>query len=77
MTNNAPMICKNAHVTFGQADSGRLPSADDLLILLAVGRTGRSNAAADILGLNHPSVMESCTSLAYVYRLAKQRTNCL
>ncbi|MCZ4277480.1 LysR family transcriptional regulator [Rhodococcoides yunnanense] len=63
MTNNAPVICKNAHVTFGQADSGRLPSADDLLILLAVGRTGRYNAAADILGLNHTTISRRIAAL--------------
>lgn len=41
----------------------RLPSADDLLVLLAVGRTGRFNAAADELGLNHTTVSRRIAAL--------------
>jgi DNA-binding transcriptional LysR family regulator len=36
--------------------SGRRPSADDLLVLLAVGRSGRYNTAAEELSLNHTTI---------------------
>ncbi len=35
---------------------GRRPSADDLLVLLAVGRSGRYTTAAEELGLNHTTI---------------------
>lgn len=44
-------------------DSARRPSADDLLILLAVGRSGRFVSAADELGLNHTTVSRRITAL--------------
>ena len=43
--------------------TGRRPSADDLLILLAVGRTGRYTNAADELGLNHTTVSRRIAAL--------------
>src|SRR3977135_1192716 len=50
MAKTAGMICKNADMS---SPSGRRPSADDLLVLLAVGRSGRSNTPADEVGINH------------------------
>ncbi|MBQ7806258.1 LysR family transcriptional regulator, partial [Rhodococcus sp. (in: high G+C Gram-positive bacteria)] len=38
-------------------------SPDDLLVLLAVGRTGRFNTAADDLGLNHTTISRRIASL--------------
>lgn len=61
--NNARAICKNADVPLGSPDQGRAPSPDDLLILLAVGRTGRYNTAADDLGLNHTTVSRRIAAL--------------
>ncbi|MGV0790380.1 LysR family transcriptional regulator [Mycolicibacterium sp. XJ1819] len=43
--------------------SGRRPSADDLLVLLAVGRSGRYRTAADELGLNHTTVSRRIAAL--------------
>lgn len=63
MTKRATAICKNAHVPLGHPDHGRLPSADDLLILLAVGRTGRYNTAADDLGVNHTTISRRIAAL--------------
>nr|WP_296764767.1 LysR family transcriptional regulator [Rhodococcus sp. (in: high G+C Gram-positive bacteria)] len=63
MPNNATTVCKNAHVPLGHPDHGRLPSADDLLILLAVGRTGRYNTAADDLGINHTTISRRIAAL--------------
>lgn len=40
-----------------------LPSADDLLVLLAVGRSGRFTTAADTLGVNHTTVSRRIASL--------------
>lgn len=40
-----------------------MPSADDLLVLLAVGRTGRFNTAADDLGVNHTTISRRIASL--------------
>jgi DNA-binding transcriptional LysR family regulator len=51
MTKPAPKVCKNADM----AGTQRI-SADDLLILLAVGRTGRYISAADELGRNHTTI---------------------
>ncbi len=39
------------------------PSADDLLILLAVGRSGRFVTAAEELGLNHTTISRRMTAL--------------
>ncbi|AZG45635.1 HTH-type transcriptional regulator DmlR [Gordonia insulae] len=50
MAERATRVCKNADMF-----PDRLQS-DDLLVLLAVGRTGRFTAAADILGLNHTTI---------------------
>ncbi|MBX7448301.1 LysR family transcriptional regulator [Mycolicibacterium sp. 3033] len=41
----------------------RRPSADDLLVLLAVGRTGRYTTAAEELGLNHTTISRRITAL--------------
>jgi DNA-binding transcriptional LysR family regulator len=43
--------------------SGRRPSADDLLVLLAVGRSGRYNTAAEELGLNHTTISRRIAAL--------------
>lgn len=51
-------VCKNADMT----DPRRL-SADDLLILLAVGRSGRFVSAADELGLNHTTISRRISAL--------------
>ncbi|MGI5218756.1 LysR family transcriptional regulator [Nocardia sp. CA-290969] len=42
--------------------SGR-PSADDLLVLLAVGRSGRFVTAADVLGINHTTISRRIAAL--------------
>lgn len=63
MTKIAPAVCKNAGVVFGYAEHPRLPRADDLLILLAVGRTGRYNTAADDLGVNHTTISRRIAAL--------------
>ncbi|MFF0494056.1 LysR family transcriptional regulator [Nocardia sp. NPDC004068] len=46
-------------------DLGRRPSADDLLVLLAVGRSGRFVSAADELGLNHTTVSRRIAALEH------------
>ncbi|NOP97734.1 MULTISPECIES: LysR family transcriptional regulator [Mycolicibacterium] len=46
----------------GARRSGR-PSADDLLVLLAVGRSGRYTTAADELGLNHTTISRRIAAL--------------
>src|SRR5690349_2014192 len=43
--------------------SERKPSADDLLVLLAVGRSGRYNIAAEELGLNHTTISRRIAAL--------------
>ncbi len=60
MFKTAPDFCKNADMT---APSGRRPSADDLLVLLAVGRSGRYTTAADELGLNHTTISRRIAAL--------------
>lgn len=55
MARTAPRICENADVVG--------PSADDLLILLAVGRTGRYVSAADQLGVNHTTISRRIAAL--------------
>lgn len=57
---NAQAICKNAHMTRGGA---RIPNADDLLVLLAVSRTGRYSSAADDLGINHTTISRRIATL--------------
>lgn len=59
MTKTAWKICENAHVT----STNRRPSADDLLVLLAVGRTGRYTTAAEELGLNHTTISRRIAAL--------------
>lgn len=59
MTQGADRLCKYAHVTSGPA----MPSADDLLVLLAVGRTGRFTTAADDLGVSHTTISRRIASL--------------
>ncbi|MGE2722045.1 LysR family transcriptional regulator [Mycolicibacterium celeriflavum] len=65
MAKTAGGICKNAGVQpSGPQPSGRRrPSADDLLVLLAVGRSGRYNAAAEELGLNHTTISRRIAAL--------------
>nr|WP_156425136.1 LysR family transcriptional regulator [Mycobacterium sp. GA-1285] len=46
-----------------QSSGRRRPSADDLLVLLAVGRSGRYNAAAEELGLNHTTISRRIAAL--------------
>lgn len=60
MPNRAPSICKNADVSLS---SPRHPSANDLLVLLAVGRTGRYTTAAEELGLNHTTISRRIAAL--------------
>lgn len=59
MANDAGNICENADMT-GPA---RRPSADDLLILLAVGRSGRYVTAAEELGINHTTISRRIAAL--------------
>ena len=40
-----------------------VPSADDLLVLLAVGRSGRFTSAADELGVNHTTISRRIAAL--------------
>jgi len=61
MAKIAAAICKNADMT--APPSGRRPSADDLLVLLAVGRSGRYNTAAEELGLNHTTISRRIAAL--------------
>lgn len=57
---DAGSICKTAHMTRGD---GKVPSADDLLVLLAVSRTGRYSSAADDLGINHTTISRRIAAL--------------
>ncbi|MFA7512847.1 MAG: LysR family transcriptional regulator [Mycolicibacterium vanbaalenii] len=59
MAKTAPGVCKNAEMS----SPVRRPSADDLLVLLAVGRTGRYTTAADELGLNHTTISRRIAAL--------------
>src|SRR5689334_2193512 len=61
MAKTAGVICKNADVA--PPWPGRRPSADDLLVLLAVGRSGRYNTAAEELGLNHTTISRRIAAL--------------
>ena len=55
----APGICETADVS----RPAPKPSADDLLVLLAVGRSGRFVSAADELGSNHTTVSRRIAAL--------------
>lgn len=57
----AVTVCKNAEMD-GTQRPGR-PSPDDLLVLLAVGRSGRYTAAADELGINHTTISRRIAAL--------------
>jgi len=61
MAKTAGGICKNAEMSSPSAS--RRPSADDLLVLLAVGRSGRYNIAAEELGLNHTTISRRIAAL--------------
>src|ERR1700752_1995630 len=61
MAKTAAAICENADMTV--PSSGRRPSADDLLVLRAVGRSGRYNTAAEELGLNHTTISRRIAAL--------------
>lgn len=58
MTSCAVRVCKNAEMT-----PAAYPSADDLLVLLAVGRSGRFVTAAEELGLNHTTISRRIAAL--------------
>ncbi|MEU2042469.1 LysR family transcriptional regulator [Nocardia niwae] len=60
MTINAVPLCEDADMR--PASPGR-PSADDLLVLLAVGRSGRFVTAADELGINHTTISRRIAAL--------------
>jgi DNA-binding transcriptional LysR family regulator len=60
MAKPAARICENADMT---APTPRTPSADDLLVLLAVGRSGRYISAAQELGLNHTTIARRIAAL--------------
>ena len=63
MIKTAGAICKNADMAESSRSSDRRPSADDLLVLLAVGRSGRYNIAAEELGLNHTTISRRIAAL--------------
>ncbi|MBO0680856.1 LysR family transcriptional regulator [Mycolicibacterium sp. S2-37] len=60
MANRAASICKTADMS---GTPLRRPSADDLLVLLAVGRSGRYTTAAEELGLNHTTISRRIATL--------------
>jgi DNA-binding transcriptional LysR family regulator len=62
MTSNAVHICKNADMSPPPSGPTR-PSADDLLVLLAVGRSGRFVSAAEELGINHTTISRRIAAL--------------
>jgi DNA-binding transcriptional LysR family regulator len=61
MTTCAPFVCRIADVT--TSTPAPPPNPDDLLVLLAVARTGRFTTAAESLGLNHTTVSRRITAL--------------
>src|SRR5881227_3239496 len=64
MAKAAGGICKNADMAdMPLPTSARRPSADDLLVLLAVGRSGRYSTAAEELGLNHTTISRRIAAL--------------
>ncbi|MFI6040076.1 LysR family transcriptional regulator [Nocardia sp. NPDC051321] len=58
-------ICEDADMNVGSAGSARRPSADDLLVLLAVGRSGRFVSAAEELGINHTTISRRIAALEH------------
>jgi DNA-binding transcriptional LysR family regulator len=56
-------MCETAHVPPPLTPPRRTPSADDLIVLLAVAREGRYTGAASRLGLNHTTVARRIESL--------------
>ncbi|MFD3747757.1 LysR family transcriptional regulator [Nocardia sp. NPDC058633] len=65
MASFATAICETAHVSRSSSTSGRKPSADDLLVLLAVGRSGRYISAAEELGINHTTISRRIAALEH------------
>ncbi|NKX86116.1 LysR family transcriptional regulator [Nocardia coubleae] len=63
MPSFAAAICEYADMSRSVASSGRRPSADDLLVLLAVGRSGRFVTAAAELGINHTTISRRIAAL--------------
>jgi DNA-binding transcriptional LysR family regulator len=64
MTKRAGAICKDADMVPPMSQpGGRRPSPDDLLVLLAVGRSGRYTSAAEELGLNHTTISRRIAAL--------------
>jgi DNA-binding transcriptional LysR family regulator len=61
MVKRAAVICKNADMPVNP--SLRRLSADDLLVLLEVGRSGRYVIAAEHLGVDHTTVARRITAL--------------
>lgn len=61
MTTCAALICKDAEMSLSSGTPR--PNPDDLLVLLAVGRTGRYVSAADELGLNHTTISRRIAAL--------------
>jgi DNA-binding transcriptional LysR family regulator len=59
MPKTAMTVCENADMS----TPGRRPSADDLLVLLAVGRSGRYTTAAEELGINHTTIARRIAAL--------------
>src|SRR3981189_308542 len=59
----ARSICEDAGMSTGSSGSSRRPSADDLLVLLAVGRSGRFVSAAEELGINHTTISRRIAAL--------------
>ena len=62
MTTSTDAVCILADMTLAPPSSSA-PNPDDLLVLLAVARTGRFTAAADSLGLNHTTVARRISAL--------------
>jgi DNA-binding transcriptional LysR family regulator len=61
MPSDADVICKNAHM--GIDVDAASPHPDDLLVLLAVSRSGTFSTAADSLGRNHTTVSRRVAAL--------------
>ncbi|GAA1056417.1 LysR family transcriptional regulator [Agromyces luteolus] len=61
MANIAPALCETAQMP--AAPLRRTPSADDLIILLAVAREGRYTGAGNRLGLNHTTIARRIDAL--------------
>lgn len=59
MAQSAVPVCEYADMT----PPPPVPSADDLLVLLAVARTGRFTTAADDLGVNHTTISRRVAAL--------------